>query len=971
MITRSMADRVRETVQTNMVKTLMSTAPMLKELTPSAILRFVKGYDTFIVNLQRVAPGFTIAMQTYVKADVLYDLTVMHEVNATDEETVTAKLREIAEKYEGESKNTAREELLKLRWDRKAPIATVATKFVKDLLERTKLSNFTPGEQKALCREIVKKVPDGFFRNGREYAADAYSLTSFRNLVDYIKQIPEDTKKYQMKAVLAVDEPKKDRPTKEGSHTKTAADNQEPRRPRRGFRSRNNQEGRRAMERREPDNCQLTTREPYDRREEPREPETNRYNKREPEDPRPGRQGYPGRERKRYNEYRPWRRDYANNPRFPRAYPRNRARGENNEGRSSRREEPQVKQEAHAARQIRDTLNEDIEGLERAFEAMDNLSYEEIPEGNNVKDEPENLSLTAQIAIVLEKITVNANLAQAGKDKELVYKAKETRMNTWKLCDAELDSGSSRNIVSQPIHAEFLGKLEKTVSGSVTAAGGKTYQIVGDSYLDMKIEGDGQEVILNNVPVIVVDAPRWEYILLGARLLKKLGIAPRQALTKWWGKQIDCAKRDEKAHLVAAEERLSYQTQLPRKVCLEHPDLGRLTTNLEIGYGENVGDEGDELGYLGEAEVRQILSRQLDDAQTRELCNEAQRKEYWRLIETHLGVFGTKKSVAQMSNLDPMKVVVKPDATPVRERARKLSEKGKEVMRRKLQDLLRIGMISEARNPQWASPAFLIPKKNKKDFRMVIDMRQLNDRCEQTALTLPEIESQMSYLPAKIRYMASFDMLNGFDLLKTEKSSRQYFGISTLLGNYYLNGAPMGYKSTPAVYQNRIFRQVLGGIESDGVFSQPENGAMLWLDDLFIYGSTWKGFQGVLGTVFRNMQRYKVRFNAMKCELLQTEIIWCGRRINRMGWTFAAYHYQKVLNIPAPTNLKQLEKALYVITWLNVTIPAAAKIKAKLRELVTQVRQQYKILDRKARKSDERITLEKVWTKEHKTAWKS
>ena len=53
----------------------------------------------------------------------------------------------------------------------------------------------------------------------------------------------------------------------------------------------------------------------------------------------------------------------------------------------------------------------------------------------------------------------------------------------------------------------------------------------------------------------------------------------------------------------------------------------------------------------------------------------------------------------------------------------------------------------------------------------------------------------------------------------------------------------MGYKSPPVVYQNPIFQQVLGGVETNGVFCRPETDAMLWLDSLFAYGRIWKRLQ--------------------------------------------------------------------------------------------------------------------------------
>lgn len=102
---------------------------------------------------------------------------------------------------------------------------------------------------------------------------------------------------------------------------------------------------------------------------------------------------------------------------------------------------------------------------------------------------------------------------------------------------------------------------------------------------------------------------------------------------------------------------------------------------------------------------------------------------------------------------------------------RKLIGPAKDALREKLEDLKRINMIQQHDHPKWGSPVFMVPKKSTGTWRMVIDMRYFNSQVEDDALILPEIESQLAYLPPKAKYFACFDMLSGFDLLPVEKES--------------------------------------------------------------------------------------------------------------------------------------------------------------------------------------------------------
>ena len=68
-----------------------------------------------------------------------------------------------------------------------------------------------------------------------------------------------------------------------------------------------------------------------------------------------------------------------------------------------------------------------------------------------------------------------------------------------------------------------------------------------------------------------------------------------------------------------------------------------------------------------------------------------------------------------------------------------------EAMREKLLDLIKMGMIVREHHPYFSCPAFMVPKKNG-TWRMVVDLRRLNENVEVMAGALPELEMQISRL---------------------------------------------------------------------------------------------------------------------------------------------------------------------------------------------------------------------------------
>lgn len=83
-------------------------------------------------------------------------------------------------------------------------------------------------------------------------------------------------------------------------------------------------------------------------------------------------------------------------------------------------------------------------------------------------------------------------------------------------------------------------------------------------------------------------------------------------------------------------------------------------------------------------------------------------------------------------------------------------------------------MIKKQDDPLLGSTITMVPKKNE-TWLLVVDLRKLNDMCEETALKLPEIYFQMESLPQVINFMACFDALSDFDLLRTHPGCVKFF----------------------------------------------------------------------------------------------------------------------------------------------------------------------------------------------------
>ena len=121
-----------------------------------------------------------------------------------------------------------------------------------------------------------------------------------------------------------------------------------------------------------------------------------------------------------------------------------------------------------------------------------------------------------------------------------------------------------------------------------------------------------------------------------------------------------------------------------------------------------------------------------------------------------------------MSNMTKMEVKLKEGVKPFRAANSIMDTVQKEAMRAEIIDLKQMGMLVRDPNPFFSSPAMMVPIPNAPgQFRMVVDLRRVNQSVEVYAGSLPNIEMQTQWLPPGCTWFAEFDALSGFDMLNT------------------------------------------------------------------------------------------------------------------------------------------------------------------------------------------------------------
>ena len=113
-----------------------------------------------------------------------------------------------------------------------------------------------------------------------------------------------------------------------------------------------------------------------------------------------------------------------------------------------------------------------------------------------------------------------------------------------------------------------------------------------------------------------------------------------------------------------------------------------------------------------------------------------------RLINAYPRLFSgvANKNHPDRGRFGTARIKLKPNPKIYRHREYQLQGDRAEVMKKLLAEFIERGWI-EPSNSEWASPAFIVPKKEKGEWRFVVDYRGLNEQTEHDSYLLPLIDT--------------------------------------------------------------------------------------------------------------------------------------------------------------------------------------------------------------------------------------
>ncbi|CAB1112072.1 unnamed protein product [Ectocarpus sp. CCAP 1310/34] len=211
---------------------------------------------------------------------------------------------------------------------------------------------------------------------------------------------------------------------------------------------------------------------------------------------------------------------------------------------------------------------------------------------------------------------------------------------------------------------------------------------------------------------------------------------------------------------------------------------------------------------------------------------------------------------------------------------------------------------------------------------------------------MPEMESHIDTV-AGAKYITVCDIQSAFHQLPiNDRHEQDKTAFVTRNGKWVFKRLPFGIANAPFLFQ----RTMALAFAHFG----PKSGLLVYMDDLICCSSTWEGHLTLLENTFKALQAAGLTLKPSKVQFGPKEVKYLGHILSSDGIRLGDDRIQAILDLPTPTNIKELRSVLGMVNYVRKFIPDLATTIAPMVDLT---------------KKESLKSIAKLWGPEHDAAF--
>jgi len=298
------------------------------------------------------------------------------------------------------------------------------------------------------------------------------------------------------------------------------------------------------------------------------------------------------------------------------------------------------------------------------------------------------------------------------------------------------------------------------------------------------------------------------------------------------------------------------------------------------------------------------------------------------------------------------KIDLKANAAPYKSRCFRFSHVHMQTLKALIDKWLEEGVCIKSKSP-WGASAFFVPKKEKDQWRLVVDYRELNKVTIQDRFPLPLIEDLFAKFSGS-RVFSVFDGLSGFNQQGIHPDSMALTAFVTPIGLYEMTRLSMGLTNGPASYQRGMTEMGEGlhgflnyiddaaihnGRLTDVLIELSFIGLHEWDQDIRQDRSVpdeWDIHYLRVKAFLIKCQEWRLRLKPQKCKIGAPSIMYLGYVIDEDGLRPNPEKVQAIQTLVAPKDAHEIRVFLGLINYYRGFIEKCSELAAPLNKLLTK-----------------------------------
>lgn len=270
-----------------------------------------------------------------------------------------------------------------------------------------------------------------------------------------------------------------------------------------------------------------------------------------------------------------------------------------------------------------------------------------------------------------------------------------------------------------------------------------------------------------------------------------------------------------------------------------------------------------------------------------------------------------------------MKITLKPNMKPIKQRSYCLNPKYKEKVNLELNKMLEAGIIELVEEYDWVSPMVVQEKNQKGEIRICVDMRKLNDACVHDPFSTSFTNEVLDNVGGQEAY-SFIDGFSEYHQIKIMLEGIRKTTFATKWGCFQYIVMLFGLKNALV-----IFSYIVITMFKDYIHKFLE----LYFDDWMMFGLV-KCHVENLCLMLDMCRRYHITLNLQKCIFCVPFGILLGHVVCKQGLMVDPANIVVIVNMEAPRNVKQLRVMLGHTGYYRKFIKAYAHITAPMEKLL-------------------------------------